>query len=113
MEEKDLTIHKGEQKEGALCLILKGILDALTGQDLEKTMREEICDQKEVELDCRNLRNVTAEGIRILLAAAKQIKGDVIVSHANDTVREALHGTEFKGILTIAKEGKDKHGTII
>ena len=87
-----------------LTVALSGRLDTTTAPVLEKELKESLNGIEELVLDFSNLDYISSAGLRVLLSAQKTInaaKGTMVVSGANDIVKEIFEVTGFSDILTI------------
>lgn len=80
-----------------------GRLDTMTAPELEKLLAEKLEGITVFELDLEELEYISSAGLRVLLAAQKQMnkQGSMIVKHVNDDVMDVLEVTGFTDILTI------------
>lgn len=93
-------------REGSkLCVALEGRLDTTTAPDLEVSLKEDLQDLTELEIDLSDLEYISSAGLRVLLAAQKAMmkQGTMVVSHPNDVISEIFEVTGFSDILTIEK----------
>lgn len=87
-----------------LTVALSGRLDTTTAPVLEKDLKESLNGIEELTLDFTNLDYISSAGLRVLLSAQKAInaaKGTMVVTGANDIVKEIFEVTGFSDILTI------------
>ena len=87
-----------------LTVALSGRLDTTTAPVLEKELKESLNGIEELVLDFSSLDYISSAGLRVLLSAQKTInaaKGTMVVSGANDIVKEIFEVTGFSDILTI------------
>ena len=80
-----------------------GRLDTTTAPALEKTIREDVSDAKNLVLDLKGLEYVSSAGLRVLLSAQKKMKevGTMKLVHVCEDVMEVFEITGFADILTI------------
>ena len=80
-----------------------GRLDTTTAPALEKTIREDVSDAKNLVLDLKGLEYVSSAGLRVLLSAQKKMKevGTMKLVHVCEEVMEVFEITGFADILTI------------
>ena len=97
-----MTISK-ERKESALVLALEGRLDTMTAPELEKELKGSLDGVSELTLDFARLDYISSAGLRVLLSAQKAMakKGEMKVTHVNETIMEIFEVTGFTDILTI------------
>ena len=97
-----MTINK--KIEGStLTLGLDGRLDTTTAPQLETEIRSSLNGVKELILDFKDLAYLSSAGLRVILAAMKQMKkqGTMIIRNVNDTIMEVFEITGFADMLTI------------
>ena len=97
-----MTINETRNGE-ALVIEVGGRLDATTAPELEKTIDGIPADVKELVIDMEKLEYISSAGLRVLLAAQKEMskQGTMAISGVNDTVMEVFEVTGFVDILTI------------
>ena len=97
-----MTIEKN--MDGAqLTIFLAGRLDTTTAPQLEAELKASLEGVKNLVLDFEKLDYLSSAGLRVLLAAQKQMnkQGDMVVRHVNETIAEVFEVTGFCDILTI------------
>ena len=98
-----MTITKN--KEGTrMTLALEGRLDTTTAPQLEAEVKTSLYDVTELVLDLEMLEYISSAGLRVILAAQKQMNkqnSPMVVMNANETVMEVFELTGFIDILTI------------
>ena len=98
-----MTITKN--KEGTrMTLALEGRLDTTTAPQLEAEVKTSLYDVTELILDLKMLEYISSAGLRVILAAQKQMNkknSPMVVMNANETVMEVFELTGFTDILTI------------
>ncbi len=97
-----LNIQKTLENGKAL-FALEGRLDTTTAPELEKELRDSIDGVSALTLDFTDLEYISSAGLRVLLAVQKIMnkKGEMKVSHVNDTIMEIFEVTGFSDILSI------------
>ncbi|MBP5288718.1 MAG: STAS domain-containing protein [Clostridia bacterium] len=82
---------------------LKGRLDTTTAPQLEEALKSAISDVTSLIFDFSELDYISSAGLRVLLASQKQMntRGEMKVTHVNDTIMEIFDVTGFTDILTI------------
>lgn len=87
----------------SLQLALEGRLDTMTSPKLDKALKPLINDITHLELDLAMLEYISSAGLRVLLAAQKQMnqQGDMVVRNVSEDVMEVFEITGFTNILTI------------
>lgn len=86
-----------------LFIALEGRLDTTTAPQLEKTLKAEVSNHKELVIDFAQLEYISSAGLRVLLAAQKVMnrQGEMIILHVNETIMEIFDITGFADILNI------------
>ena len=97
-----LNIEK-KTENGALTVVLEGRLDTTTAPELETELMDVIDDVAALTLDFEKLDYISSAGLRVLLSAQKKMntKGEMKLTHVNDTIMEIFEVTGFSDILTI------------
>lgn len=97
-----LDIKKTIEGEKAL-LELSGRIDSNTAVKLEQAVKASIDGVTELTLDMKETEYISSAGLRVLLAAQKQMnkQGKMKVLNVNETVMEVFEITGFADILTI------------
>lgn len=100
-----MTITK-TKTEGALTLALEGRLDTTTAPELEAEMKASLEGVTSLVLDMKELAYLSSAGLRVILAAQKQMnkQGGMVVKNVNETIMEVFEVTGFTDILTIETE---------
>ena len=80
-----------------------GRLDTTTAPSLEKTLKEDMGETKNLILDLKGLEYISSAGLRVLLSAQKKMNqiGSMKVINVCDSVMEVFEITGFADILTI------------
>ena len=97
-----MTIN--ENKIGSeLTIALEGRLDTMTSPQLEEKLNASLDGVTELVLDLEKLEYMSSAGLRVLLAAQKQMnkQGSMKVTHVNQIISEIFEVTGFSEILTI------------
>ncbi|MBR2490158.1 MAG: STAS domain-containing protein [Ruminiclostridium sp.] len=98
-----MTISKKLDGEN-LMMALEGRLDTTTAPQLENECKVCLYEVKELILDLEKLEYISSAGLRVLLAAQKQMQkqgGGMVVKNVNETIMEVFEVTGFVEILTI------------
>ena len=97
-----MTIEKTITGTTAALKII-GRLDTTTAPELEATIDACTADVQELVLDCSALEYVSSAGLRVILKAQKLMntKGNMKLTHVNETIMEVFDITGFADILTI------------
>ena len=87
----------------AATLKIVGRLDTTTAPELEATIDACAAEVKERVLDCTALEYVSSAGLRVILKAQKLMnaRGEMKLTHVNETIMEVFDITGFADILTI------------
>jgi anti-sigma B factor antagonist len=97
-----MTIEK--KLNGAeLTITLTGRMDTTTAPQLEAELKDSLSGVEHLVLDFAALDYLSSAGLRVLLAAQKQMnkQGDMVVRNVNETIAEIFDVTGFADILTI------------
>ena len=89
---------------GKLVLALEGRLDTTTAPQLENELKVSLYDTKALTLDMEKLEYLSSAGLRVLLAAQKQMqkqKAEMVVVNVNEIIMEVFEITGFVDIITI------------
>ena len=87
-----------------LVLDLEGRLDTITAPQLENELKVSLYDIKELTLDMEKLEYLSSAGLRVLLAAQKQMQkqqGNMVIVNVNEIIMEVFEVTGFVDIITI------------
>ena len=87
-----------------LVLALEGRLDTTTAPQLENELKVSLYDTKALTLDMEKLEYLSSAGLRVLLAAQKQMqkqKVEMVVVNVNEIIMEVFEITGFVDIITI------------
>ena len=97
-----MTIEK-KQSNTELTISLTGRLDTTTAPQLEAELKGSLPGVEHLVLDFSALEYLSSAGLRVLLAAQKQMnkQGGMVVRHVNETIAEIFDVTGFCDILTI------------
>lgn len=93
-----------KRMEEKLTLKLKGRLDTTTAPKLEEALKNSLEDVAELRMDFLELEYLSSAGLRVLLAASKEMKkkdGTMVVCNVNEDIMEVFTITGFTDILTI------------
>lgn len=97
-----LNIRRNTEN-GKAAFALEGRLDTVTAPELEQALKESLEGVTELRLDMEKLEYISSAGLRVLLAAQKQMnrQGKMELVHVGETIREIFEVTGFDEILTI------------
>ncbi len=97
-----MTIEKN-LNVAELTITLTGRLDTTTAPRLEAELKASLDGVEHLALDFAGLDYLSSAGLRVLLAAQKQMnkQGDMVVRNVNETIAEIFDVTGFCDILTI------------
>lgn len=86
-----------------LTIALTGRLDTITAPQLENELKASLEGVENLALDFAGLDYLSSAGLRVLLAAQKQMnkQGSMVVRNVNETISEIFDVTGFCDILTI------------
>lgn len=94
-----------EDKEGKLHVTLDGELDTAAAAETEKEFKPLMDNgNKEIILDCENLKYISSSGLRLFLALLKNTKakgGKLILKHVNDNILKVFKMTGFSSLFEI------------
>ena len=96
-----ITTNRNNEK---LTIALGGRLDTTTAPELEKAISEQCDGVNSLEIDMEKLEYISSAGLRVLLAAKKQMdaaNGALTVTHVCDEIMEVFDMTGFSDILSI------------
>ena len=97
-----MTIEiKRNQEQTVIELV--GRLDTTTAPSLDKTINEDVGNEKRLVLDLGGLEYISSAGLRVLLAAQKKLQrcGYMKLTNVREAVMEVFEMTGFADILTI------------
>ncbi len=82
---------------------LDGRLDTNTAPELDAALGELMEGAESLVLDFEKLEYISSAGLRVLLSAQKTMakRGEMKLTHVNETVMEIFEVTGFTDILTI------------
>jgi len=97
-----MKIHQ-ERKDRELTVTLNGRLDTTTAPLLEQELQQSWNGISTLILDLKELDYISSAGLRVILAAQKQMlkQGSMILRNLSDNVREVFEMTGFADIMTI------------
>ncbi|MBQ2223847.1 MAG: STAS domain-containing protein [Oscillospiraceae bacterium] len=97
-----LNINK-TVKDATLYYALEGRLDTITSPELEEELKASLENAQALVLDFEKLEYISSAGLRVLLSAQKTMakRGEMKLTHVNETVMEIFEVTGFADILTI------------
>lgn len=86
-----------------LAIALEGRLDTTTAPQLEAELKQSLDGVTALTLDMEKLDYLSSAGLRVLLAAQKQMnkQGTMVIRHVNETIMEVFEVTGFIDILTV------------
>lgn len=97
-----MTIIKNA--DGArLTVALAGRLDTTTAPQLETELKSSLDGITDLKFDFTALEYISSAGLRVLLSTQKTMNkvGKMVITGANDIIREVFDVTGFSDILTI------------
>ncbi len=97
-----MTINKTAEGK-KLTLTLEGRLDTNTAPQLEEVIKSDLAGVEELAFDFKTLDYLSSAGLRVILAAQKQMnrQGAMVIRNVNETIMEVFEVTGFVDILTI------------
>ena len=97
-----LNINKTIEN-GKAVFSLEGRLDTVTSPSLEAELKDSLDGISELAMDFEKLEYISSAGLRVLLAAQKEMnkRGVMKLAHVNETIMEIFEVTGFSDILTI------------
>lgn len=90
--------------EKNLTLAVKGRIDTITSQELEKEINDELGNFESLTLDFADLEYISSAGLRVLIATQKKLKTEnipFVIKNVNDAVNEIFRMSGFDKILKI------------
>jgi anti-anti-sigma factor len=94
-----------EKQNEIIILELKGRLDTLSSTELEKKLSDLIAENEhKLVLDFSQLDFISSSGLRVLLAAGKQLKnahGKMVLCALNDHVKEVFDVAGFTMLFSL------------
>ncbi len=93
-----------ESRDNAtLTLALDGRLDALAAIELDKKLKSDLKDVKELILDFAKVPYIASAGVRVIVQAQKimSTQGSMTLRHVNKTVLEVFEITKLVKFLKI------------
>ena len=97
-----LNINKTIEN-GKAAFSLEGRLDTVSAPELEAELKDALDGVSELTLDLEKLEYISSAGLRVLLAAQKEMnkRGAMKIAHVGETIMEIFEVTGFSEILTI------------
>lgn len=97
-----LNINKAIEN-GTAAFSLEGRLDTVSAPELEAELKDALDGVSELTLDLEKLEYISSAGLRVLLAAQKEMnkRGAMKIAHVGETIMEIFEVTGFSEILTI------------
>ena len=89
-----------DRNENELTVALEGRLDTLTAPELEDKLEPELYDIEKLVFDFAGLEYISSAGLRVLLAAQKQMD-EMVVTNVRSEVMEVFDLTGFADFLNI------------
>ncbi|WP_320009246.1 STAS domain-containing protein [Maridesulfovibrio sp.] len=101
-----MGLEVGEMKiDGIITFQLKGRLDSNTSNDFEERLLNSIQGgESKIILDFENLEYISSAGLRVLLKAARELKGGdgkLVLCELKDYIREVFDLSGFVSFLPI------------
>ena len=98
-----MTISK-KMDGDKMVMALEDRLDTTTAPQLDNEFKVCLYEVKELVLDREKLEYLSSAGLRVLLAAQKQMQkqgGEMVIVNVNETIMEVFEVTGFVDIITI------------
>lgn len=98
-----MTITK-TLEDTTLAIALEGRLDTITAPQLEAELKNSLtAEVTGLTLDLKELAYLSSAGLRVILAAQKQMnkQGRMVIRNVCETIMEVFEVTGFTDILTI------------
>lgn len=95
----EIVTKKGEHE---VTFVITGRIDTNTAPDLETTVIKELVGMSKVILDFTNVEYISSAGLRVILMIYKTLNGssgELVISHAKDSVMEIFDMTGFSSFL--------------
>ena len=87
-----------------MTISVKGRIDTITSNDLEKEITDEMGNFDSLIVDFDKVDYISSAGLRLLISTQKKLKPDnipFVIKNANDTVKEIFRMSGFDKILKI------------
>lgn len=97
-----MTIDKVREAD-CLTVSVSGRMDTMTAPEVERAIRRELGSIDELIFDFSGLDYISSSGLRVLLAAQKEMnkRGGMVVRNVCQDVMDVFDVTGFSQILTI------------
>lgn len=97
-----MNITKSAEND-KVTIAITGRLDTNTAPQLEAELKQSLEGTNKLVLDFTKLEYVSSAGLRVILAAQKQMnkQGSMVITNVKPTVMEVFEITGFVDILTI------------
>lgn len=98
-----MKIVENREKE-KLTLQVCGRMDSSTAPQLQECVDSKLDGVSDLHIDLNDLEYISSAGLRVLLSAGKKMEaaeGNMVITGANEEVREAFKITGFDTILQI------------
>ena len=97
-----MNITKSAEND-KVTIAITGRLDTNTAPQLEAELKQSIEETKSLVFDFTKLDYVSSAGLRVILAAQKQMnkQGSMVITNVKPTIMEVFEITGFADILTI------------
>ncbi len=89
------------QTGGHMAFVLEGWLDTQAAPELEGELKSLTDDVQSLLFDCRSLEYISSSGIRQLVAAHKQMGGNLTLIHVSAEIMDVLNMTGIAKRLNI------------
>ncbi len=89
--------------ENKVCtLFIEGSIDAVTSNELEKCIEENVSGCEKMILDMEKVDYISSAGLRVVIGASRSMgKDNLILRNLADNVMEIFRLTQFSKVLNI------------
>jgi len=90
--------------EDKTVILPAGMIDTASSIEFEKTLDKVLNHAGKIKIDFSKVEYISSSGLRVLLKAQKKIntnRGELSVTHLNDSVKKVFEVTGFMEILNI------------
>ncbi len=97
-----MEIRKNREGD-KLTIEIEGRIDAITAEDIGKSLENSLDGVKELVFDLKDLEYTSSAGLREFLGAQQimEEQGSMVIRNANETVMDIFEETGFDKILEI------------
>ena len=91
-KEEHMKIEKAVDEQ-IMTLTFEGWLDTQAAPELENVLKETGDDIKKIVFDCKKLEYISSSGIRQIVAAYKQMNGNLVLRNVSSDIKDVLNMT--------------------